>query len=216
MITAPMRRAGPLLFGTIGLLVSGCTIPLDENEQLEMAWVVGRDARQTFERDRRWGRHRFFAVQGYAMDTPGVSWTEYAVCFYRSAKLVEFDGPGDVVGSPEQQRIGGLVHTFAKDYNGWMREHLVATGRTRCPAESDPDAAWSDMIELVGPPPNGVGLSQGVWLAAPEFRIEVTPGELERVLEGACAVLKRRRMRGLIDVVIERGARSIEVDCGRR
>ncbi|MCA9504931.1 MAG: hypothetical protein KC616_17715, partial [Myxococcales bacterium] len=202
--------------GTIGLLVSGCTIPLDENEQLEMAWVVGRNARQTFERDRRWGRHRFFAVQGYSMDTPGVSWTEYAVCFYRSAKLVEFDGPGDVVGSPEQQRIGGLVHTFAKDYNGWMREHLVATGRTRCPAESDPDAAWSDMIELVGPPPNGVGLSQGVWLAAPEFRIEVTPGELERVLEGACAVLKRRRMRGLIDVVIERGARSIEVDCGRR
>ena len=89
----------------------------------------------------------------------------------------------------------------------WTSKDAGESGGRELPSVSA-DGRWVAFV--------GRGEGQGVWLAAPEFRIEVTPGELERVLEGACAVLKRRRMRGLIDVVIERGARSIEVDCGRR
>ena len=117
------------------LLLLGCAAGSDstnESDSVEkLAWLDDADAEEVFRSDLRSNRLRFFVVEGYTSEIPGVGRMRHLRCYHRVA-LTTIEGTSDAIESPEHRRLNQLARDFAATYNGLTRAAIDFWRKDAC------------------------------------------------------------------------------------
>ena len=117
------------LFATL-VFVSGCVSappPADPSSVEQLRWLDTADPQTDLRAALKRRDTRFFAVFGYAADTPGVPWDSPEL---RRHGMKYIHGTSDAVRGREHGRLNSKAKEYAGRYNRLLL-HYLRTGRLR-------------------------------------------------------------------------------------